>query len=220
MARPPETDSWSLPPEDRQRPPVILERECRDKEVVIHREDIQRRVQEMAQEIAQDYKGKDLVLLGLLKGAFIFTSDLARALNDLGVNVRIELPAASTYQERFKAGKPRIGDIDKREINGKDVLVVDDVLDSGKTINKLLNELQTKFSPASLRTAFIVNKTQEREVPFQGDYIGFLVNGNPWLEGYGMDSFGLGRGNPDIIARVNPSNPASAEIEVYDAAAV
>lgn len=211
--------NWIKPPEDRQLPPEIPEREYQDNEMVVSSEDIQRRVTEIAGEIAADYKGKKLTLLAPLKGSVYFATDLLSALHTLGVDAKIELPPASTYGKNLQAGETKIGEIDGDLVNGRDVIIIDDILDSGETINTLVSDLRTKFKPNSLKTAFIVDKADGRKTQFHGDYVGFTVRGLPWLEGYGMDSFGYGRGNPNIIARIDPKDPDLEQL-IYEVAIV
>lgn len=150
--------------------------------VLIPAESIQARVAELAQQIAQDYNDvSQLYLIGILKGAFIFLADLARQLE---VPHSVDFMALSSYGKTTSSGAVRII-MDLREpIEGQHLLIVEDILDTGHTLNYLYNVLKGR-NPASIRTCVLVRKKRESlEVPV--DYLGFEIP-DVWVVGYGLD---------------------------------
>ncbi len=151
--------------------------------VLLTEEEIQTRVVEIAAEIDRDYAGVERIyLVGVLKGAFMFMADLARRLKTAH---NVDFMAVSSYGAKgATAGEVRMI-LDLREpIAGEHVLIVEDIADSGKTLNYLINTLQSR-NPASLRTAVFVRK-ERRSLPVQLDYLGFDIP-DVWVVGYGLD---------------------------------
>jgi len=153
------------------------------KKILISEEDIQKRVAELAAEIDRDYKDAgQVVLIGILKGAFIFTADLSRKLN---VPHSVDFMSISSYGDTtISDGAVRlIMDLRKPIIN-KHVIVVEDIVDSGHTMNYLYQTLQGR-NPTSLKTCSLFKKKRDRlEVPL--DYVGFDLP-DVWVVGYGLD---------------------------------
>jgi hypoxanthine phosphoribosyltransferase len=151
--------------------------------VVITGEDIQRRVKELAAEIDRDYAGKDVLLVGVLKGAFMVMADLARHLT---VRAEFDFMAVSSYGSATQtSGVVRIlKDLD-RDIVGRDVLVVEDIVDSGLTLNYLLRNLGAR-GPASLEVLALMSKPDQTRVDIPIRYHGFAVP-NEFVVGYGLD---------------------------------
>ncbi len=150
--------------------------------ILITPEEIHARVQELAAQIDQDYADIDrLYLVGILKGAFIFLADLARSLQ---VNHAVDFMALSSYGKSTTSGAVRIL-MDLREpIENQNVLIVEDILDTGKTLTYLYNLLKER-QPATLRTCVLCTKgTTTPEVPI--DYLGFTIP-DVWVVGYGLD---------------------------------
>lgn len=146
--------------------------------------EIERRVRQLAAEISSDYKAEgELVMIGVLKGAFIFLADLSRQLT---IPRTIEFMALSSYGTKSEStGAVRLV-MDLREsIEGKHVLVVEDIVDTGHTLNHLVNLLETR-EPASIRTAALVRKKSRHEVEVRIDYLGFDIP-DVWVVGYGLD---------------------------------
>ncbi|HZY63539.1 MAG TPA: hypoxanthine phosphoribosyltransferase [Edaphobacter sp.] len=141
------------------------------------------RVRELGAQISTDYAGKSVVLIGVLKGAAIFLSDLARSIR---VNNTFDFVAVSSYgKEKVSSGAVRlIKDIDS-PIEGKDVILVEDILDTGLTLN-YLRGMMLQHKPASLKIATCLDKPERRLVPIEADYIGFQIP-NKFVVGYGMD---------------------------------
>ena len=142
---------------------------------------IESRVVELAQEISRDYAGQSLLLVGILKGAFIFTADLAR---HLSVPHIVDFMALTSYGTNTTLGDVRIL-MDLREpIEGQHVLIVEDIIDSGHTLH-YLTRLLAEREPASVRTCVMVRKKRSRlDVPI--DYLGFEIP-DVWVVGYGLD---------------------------------
>jgi hypoxanthine phosphoribosyltransferase len=152
--------------------------------VLISEADIQQRVDELAREISRDYAGKgEITLIAVLKGAFIFLADLSRRLT---VPRRVEFMALSSYEEgSTHSGAVRVL-MDLREsIEGRHVLVVEDIVDTGRTLHYLIELLETR-KPASVRTCALVRKQDRHEVEVTIDYLGFDIP-DLWVVGYGLD---------------------------------
>ena len=149
--------------------------------VLISAETIQGRVQELADQISNDYRGKRLYMVGILKGAFIFMADLTRALSIPHV---VDFMALSSYGKTTESGAVRIL-MDLREpIEGQNVLIVEDIIDTGHTLKYLYQVLKGR-SPATLRTCALVRKPRTIE-DFPLDYLGFDIP-DVWVVGYGLD---------------------------------
>jgi hypoxanthine phosphoribosyltransferase len=144
---------------------------------------IQKRVFSLAEAIAKENSSKRLLVLFVLKGAFIFCADLVRALGKRNVDVTLDYVAAKSYQGKVSAGEVKLSmDVD---IEGKDVLLVEDIIDTGKTIKVLKDELAKKH-PLSLRTVCFLDKPSRREVEIDADYVGFQIE-DKFVVGYGLD---------------------------------
>jgi hypoxanthine phosphoribosyltransferase len=150
--------------------------------ILIPSDQIQARVQELAEQISQDYKDINrLYMVGILKGAFIFLADLTRRLNVPHV---VDFMALSSYGKTTSSGTVRIL-MDLREsIEDQHVLIIEDILDTGNTLSYLVRILEER-KPASLRTCVLVRKIREG-VDFPVDYLGFDIP-DVWVVGYGLD---------------------------------
>lgn len=149
--------------------------------------EIQLRVNELANEIATDLNGADLVVIGLLRGCFVFTSDLVRALSEQGTAIQeVDFLVASSYGSGTESsGNVKIEKDIKIDIAGKHVLVVDDILDTGNTLQKVL-QLFSSRKPAWLKTCVVLDKSERREVDIEADFSGFSIP-NHFVVGYGLD---------------------------------
>ena len=166
-------------------------------------EQIRTRVQELAQQIAQDYKGKNPVLIGILNGSYIAMADLTRALYKEGLkDVGVDFLSVSSYGSgtEYSGTSTVTGDI-RKEISGRDVLVVEDIIDTGHTL-KFIKEYLEKKNPSSLKIFAVLDKKEKRETEVPVDYIGFTITGTPWVEGYGLDGGEYGRGRSDIAEKI------------------
>ena len=151
--------------------------------VLIDEETLQNRVKELGRQITEDYRGKDLVIICILKGAILFTSDLVK---EIKLPLAIDFMAVSSYGRSTKSsGVVRIlKDLDE-EIEGRDVLIVEDIVDSGLTLNYLLENLRSR-KPASIKICCCLDKPERRKVPVKVDYVGFNIP-DEFVIGYGLD---------------------------------
>lgn len=141
------------------------------------------RIREMAREITRDYAGKAPLVVGILRGSFIFMADLVRQVE---LPLHLDFMSASSYG----AGTVSSGQVDIRldlqeDIAGRDVLLVEDILDTGNTLSKLVAELQAR-GPASLKLCVLLDKPDRRTKPIQADYVGFTIP-DAFVVGYGLD---------------------------------
>jgi len=143
---------------------------------------IRRRVHELAREITEDYQGKTLVAVGLLKGAFMFFSDLTRRIQ---IPITVDFLIASSYIMSSTGGEVKIHADIREPIRGKHVLLVEDIVDTGITLNHIRQDLLNR-APESLKICALLDKKERREVPVPVDYVGFRVP-NKFLVGYGLD---------------------------------
>jgi hypoxanthine phosphoribosyltransferase len=152
-------------------------------EILFTQQQIAERVRAIGAQISADYAGKSIVLIGVLKGAAIFLSDLARAIE---VDNTFDFVAVSSYgRGKVSSGAVRlIKDIDN-PIEGKHVILVEDILDTGLTLS-YLRGMMLQHKPASLKIATCLDKPGRRLVPIEADYVGFQIP-NQFVIGYGMD---------------------------------
>jgi hypoxanthine phosphoribosyltransferase len=152
--------------------------------VLIPADQIAARVKELGAKIGRDYQGRPLRLIGVLKGAWIFLADLIRAIDhdDLSVDF---LGVATYGNEAQTSGEVRVTKDLDQSIEGADVLLVEDILDTGVTFHFLLNALQNR-KPKSLRTVTLLDKPSRRIRPVAADYIGFSIP-DEFVIGYGLD---------------------------------
>ena len=151
--------------------------------VLIREEQIRAKVAELGQQITADYRGRDLMLVGVLKGAVVFMVDLARAIN---LPVEIDFMATSSYGASTESsGVVRIlKDLD-RSIDGRNILIVEDIVDTGLTL-KYLKEILADRNPASIRICALLNKRKARKADVHLDYVGFEIP-DEFVVGYGLD---------------------------------
>ncbi len=152
--------------------------------ILVSEEELKSKVEELGKKITEDYKGsKKLILVGILRGSVVFMSDLMR---NIKVDCTIDFMSVSSYGSGTKtSGVVRIvKDLDKN-IEGSDVLIVEDILDSGKTLS-YLKELLSDRGPASIKIVTLLDKPERREAEVKADYIGFSVP-NEFVVGYGLD---------------------------------
>ena len=145
-------------------------------------DDINRKVGELADRISGDYQGKDLVAIGILKGAFMFFSDLVRLIR---TPLTIDFFLASSYLKCETSGEVKIHYDVREDVEDKDVLLIDDIVDTGVTLNYLRERILMR-GPRSLRICSFLDKTARREVDVPIDYVGFKIP-NEFVVGYGLD---------------------------------
>ena len=174
-----------------------------EKQILYSKEQIAARVAELGSAIKLDYEkilapGDQLLVVGVLNGAFVFMADLVRALGDLSVEV--DFVRLSSYQDRDTSSSEVVMTKNlEKEIGGRHVLVVEDIADCGLTLAWLLDFLK-KRNPASIKVAVAINKRARRETPVDLDYVAFNIN-DGFLVGYGLDYAEKHR-NLDAIYRV------------------
>jgi hypoxanthine phosphoribosyltransferase len=152
-------------------------------EILIEEDALQGRIAELGQEISKEYEGRDLLLVGVLKGAVFFMADLMR---ELSVPCEIDFMAISSYgASTDSSGVVRIlKDLDAN-ISGRDVLVVEDIIDSGLTLSYLMRSLKAR-KPASLEICALLTKPERREIDVPVRFVGFEIP-NKFVIGYGLD---------------------------------
>ena len=163
-------------------------------DVLFTQAQIAERVREIGRQISEEYEGESIVLIGVLKGAAIFLADLARAIT---VDNTFDFVAVSSYgRARVSSGAVKlIKDIDN-PIEGKHVIIVEDILDTGLTLS-YLRGLMLQHRPASLKIATCLDKPERRLVPIEADYVAFSIP-NRFVIGYGMDYAEVYRNLADI----------------------
>jgi hypoxanthine phosphoribosyltransferase len=147
------------------------------------REEIQRKIQELGSRVSADYADKDLLVIGVLKGALFFMSDLLRALK---ISVRMDFIHCVSSASKGQVGNPVQMLCDtKEDIKGKHVLLVEDIMDSGVTL-QYLKQMLLERGPASLKVCVLLDKSDRRQVQIEADYAGFRIP-NKYVVGYGLD---------------------------------
>jgi hypoxanthine phosphoribosyltransferase len=183
-------------------------------QVLISREQIQKRVGELAQEISRDFEGESVILVGVLKGATIFLSDLARALQ---IGATFDFIGVTSYGDRGappedrknlagweSSGEVRLTKDVDQSMAGKNVLLIEDILDTGLTLT-YLKKLLLAHQPRRLKIVALLDKPSRRKQPIEADYVGFKIP-DQFVVGYGMDYAEQYRNVPDICV-VNSAAP-------------
>ena len=152
-------------------------------DVLINEEQIKTRVRELGEQLTEEYRGKDLVVIGVLKGGFVFAADLVRAID---LPLILDLMSASSYGSGTESsGQVKILKDINIDIKGKDVLIAEDILDTGNTLYKLKN-LFMERGAKSVKICVALDKPERRTADIEADYTGFIVP-NKFLIGYGLD---------------------------------
>lgn len=151
--------------------------------ILIKEEEIKETVKRLADEISRDYKGEEVIVLGVLKGCFVFMSDLIRQMD---CDARVYFMEISSYNDgTVSSGKINIKkDLDV-DIEGKNVLITEDIIDSGNTLSQLTEILKCR-KPKSLKVCTLLSKPSRRVVEFEADYTGFVIE-DKFIVGYGLD---------------------------------
>lgn len=151
-------------------------------EVLINEEQINKRLDELAQQLMEEYQGKEMVFLCILKGSVFFTVELAKRIKN---NIQFEFIEVSSYENNESTGKVKLNKDITGSIEGKEVIIIEDIIDTGRTLSYLKEYLLQK-NPASLKICALLDKPSRRIVTIEGDYIGFTIE-NKFVIGYGLD---------------------------------
>ena len=165
-----------------------------EKRILFTAEDIARQVERLASQISADYQGREIVLVGVLKGAFIFLADLVRRLT---ISVELDFIRVASYGAGTEStGEIRITTDVELDLRGRDVLIVEDIVDSGLTTAFLREHLAGK-KPRSLRICTLLDKTERRSITIPLDYVGVQLH-KGFVVGYGLDCDEAHRHLPEI----------------------
>jgi len=164
------------------------------KKILIHQSEISRRVQDLADQISRDYAGGEILMIGVLKGAFIFMADLVRAMS---IPCQMDFIRAASYG----AGSESSGSIVitkdvELEIAGRDILIIEDIVDTGLTLRHIVDTLRLR-NPKSVKVCAFLDKQARRKVSFEADYVGFTMD-DGFIVGYGLDFNEQDRFLPDV----------------------
>ena len=164
------------------------------KKILFSRAAIQKRVQELAGQISGDYTGRELVVIGILKGAFIFMADLIR---EISIPCNIDFVRVASYGASSEnSGKVVMTKDIETSIKGRDILIVEDIVDTGLTLQYLVGWLKER-NPHSLKVCVFLDKRKRRKVSFEADYVGFTID-DGFVVGYGLDFNEQYRFFPDV----------------------
>jgi len=163
-------------------------------QLLFNRQEIEAAVKKLANEISEDYQGKNPILIGILKGSFVFMADLVRLLN---FPLEVDFIRLSSYgRGKESSGEVTVVQEISTQIKGRDVLVIEDIVDTGRSVAFLMDYLKKK-KPASLKLCALTDKPSRRQVPVTINYLGFTVP-DRFLVGYGLDWDEKFRNLPDI----------------------
>ncbi len=158
------------------------------------REEISRRVAEMAQEISKDFAGAELIALCVLKGAVFFCTDLVR---NMSMDVALDFIQISSYgNQKYSSGVVTILKEPQLDMRGKSVLIVEDIIDSGLSMREVFNYIESRGA-IKVKTATFLDKPKARKVPFNPDYVGFSIEPQ-FVIGYGLDFAEKYRNIPEV----------------------
>jgi hypoxanthine phosphoribosyltransferase len=162
--------------------------------LLLNRDQIRRRVKELAEQISRDYRGREILFICVLKGAFVFLSDLMRHIDS---PVQVDFVGLASYgSEMVSSGQVRVTRESTIPVEDKDVIIVEDIIDTGRTMKFLAHELRSR-RPRSLKICCLLDKKSRREVEFDADYVGFDIE-DLFVVGYGLDVNEQFRNLPDI----------------------
>lgn len=150
--------------------------------VLIDEEKLQARIKEMAKQLMEEYKGKEIVFICILKGSIFFTADLAKRIDG---DVRVDFVRVSSYDGENSTGEIRMKLDLKDSIQGKDVIIIEDIIDTGRTLKYLKEYLKIK-QPNSIKICTLLDKKERRVCDMEADYVGFTIP-DKFVIGYGMD---------------------------------
>lgn len=150
--------------------------------ILINKAKLEKRIEEMAKQIYKDYEGKEIVLIGILKGSVMFMTELAKNIKS---NVALDFMDVSSYEGTESSGKVTINKDIRDTIEGKDVILVEDIIDTGRTLTYVRDYLKQK-NPNSIKIATMLSKPSRRVIELEVDYIGFAIE-DKFVVGYGLD---------------------------------
>ena len=154
------------------------------KRVLLREEEIAARLDQLAVQITEDYRGKDLSVLAVLNGSLIFMADLLRR---IPLPLRLDCLRVKSYQGgTISTGRVEFDHAALPEIDGRHVLVLDDILDSGHTLAQIIETIRSSARPLSLKSCVLLRKLKERSRPIEADYVGFDIE-DEFVVGYGLD---------------------------------
>lgn len=157
-----------------------MHKDC--KEILFTHDQIVKRCEDIGSQISEEYKGKNVILVGLLKGSIPFFAELAQ---HISLDVEFDFMAVSSYEGTESTGNVLVKKDISNDITGKDIIIVEDILDTGKTLHTVRAMLMEKGA-ASVEIATLLNKQERRVYPIQAKYVGFEIP-NAFVIGYGMD---------------------------------
>lgn len=158
-------------------------KDSKREKVLYSREDISTRVKELGEIISNDYKDKDLLVVSLLRGSFIFTSDLVR---EISIPVEVDFMTTESYgHDEVSSGNVEIIHDIRTRIEGREILIVDDIMDSGHTLKKVKEALQSK-NPNSIKICVMLDKPSRRQVDLNPNYVGYCIP-DVFIVGYGLN---------------------------------
>jgi len=164
---------------------------------LISSEEISNRVKTLGQQITSDYENRQLILIGILNGAFIFLADLARAIK---LDIEVDFIRVASYGNATStSGNITLTKKPELDLADKDILLVEDIVDTGTTMAWLNNYLATAFTPASIKICSLIDKKERREVAVTVDYKGFSLD-QGFLVGYGLDCAQKFRNLPEVCS--------------------
>ena len=150
--------------------------------VLINKAKLEKRIEEMGKQIQKDYDGKEIVFVGILKGSVMFMSELAKNIKS---SVELDFMDVSSYEGTESKKKVKINKDIRNSIEGKDVIIVEDIIDTGRTLTYVLEYLKQK-NPNSIKIATMLSKPSRRVIELNVDYIGFAIE-DKFVVGYGLD---------------------------------
>ncbi len=161
--------------------------------ILVSEEEIQRRIRELALRVQSDFSGRDLVVVGLLTGTLMFLADLVR---EIDLPLRLDFIGVSSYRDGTESRELVFTKELRLDVAGRDVLLVDDILDTGKTLRAVIDKLNG-MTPRQIRTCVLLSKKARREYDIPADYVGFEIP-DEFVVGYGLDYAEKYRNLPSI----------------------
>ncbi|EFI41321.1 hypoxanthine phosphoribosyltransferase [Peptoniphilus sp. oral taxon 386] len=170
----------------------------REKKIIFTREEITKRIKELGAELTKEYKDKDLIAISLLRGSFIFAADLVREIDTV---LEIDFLTTASYgNSEVSSGRVKFLSELRSNIKGRDVLVIDDIVDTGHTMKSVVEKLKG-YEPKSIKTCVMLDKPSRREVDIKADYVAFEIP-DLFIVGYGLNYGDFYRNVPYIYAYV------------------